>query len=371
MLNSSSSIQAIALLPVDREALAEIQAMLRERDVFTSGYEYAGIDVYDPATYLHDQLLYDTSFCFRYDRNVLSRLVEVVHGRPLSTEHRVACGIQMLAQIAEAVVEPNIALYELGSGCSHADAKDQLALFRCIDHTHPQHWADLATGRANALDASQLGNWEGQSIKEANYAKTLNIWRASLAVCLKIASLELSRMGAEAKMLELIRWMEEDLCFLWPGVILANRYLAPHANRSGLFKHLRSQNRGKALQGIRNQAWDLTLVYAWMNDFHGSNTTNRIVILASLDRGLHSIARWILITAEDEYLIETARQQKLEAEFVLAWGEDRGRRLLEALLSAESRRITQPESKRLLTLEYVRDIERRLEEEVLSPLSSI
>jgi hypothetical protein len=81
MLNSSSSIQAIALLPVDREALAEIQAMLRERDVFTSGYEYAGIDVYDPATYLRDQLLYDTSFCFRYDRNVLSRLVEVVHGR--------------------------------------------------------------------------------------------------------------------------------------------------------------------------------------------------------------------------------------------------------------------------------------------------
>jgi hypothetical protein len=56
-----------------------------------------------------------------------------------------------------------------------------------------------------------------------------------------------------------------------------------------------------------------------MNDFHGSNTTDRIVILASLDRGLHSIARWILITAEDEYLIETARQQKLEAEFVLAY----------------------------------------------------
>jgi hypothetical protein len=29
-------------------------------------------------------------------------------------------------------------------------------------------------------------------------------------------------MPAEEKMLELIRWMEEDLCFLLPGLILAN-----------------------------------------------------------------------------------------------------------------------------------------------------
>jgi hypothetical protein len=151
----------------------------------------------------------------------------------------------------------------------------------------------------------------------------------------------------EAKMLELIRWMEEDLCFLLPGVILANRYLAPDARRSVLFKHLRSQNRGKALRGIRNQAWDLTLVYAWMNDSRGSDTTDRIVILASLDRGLHSIARLVLIAAENEDLIQAARQQKLEDEFVLAWGECRGRRLLKALLSAESRRISNPESKRL------------------------
>ena len=139
MPNSSPFIQALALLPVDNESLAEIQVMLRERDVFTSGYEHVGVDVYDPVTYLQDQLLYDISFCFRYDRNVLSRLVEVVEGKPLSTEHRVACDIQMLAQITEAVVEPNIALYELGSGRSHADANEQLTLFRCIDHTHPQH----------------------------------------------------------------------------------------------------------------------------------------------------------------------------------------------------------------------------------------
>ena len=69
-------------------------------------------------------------------------------------------------------------------------------------------------------------------------------------------------MPAEEKMLELIRWMEEDLCFLLPGLILANRYLAPNSKRRGLFKQLRSTDRAKALEGVSNQAWDLTLIYA-------------------------------------------------------------------------------------------------------------
>ena len=40
--------------------------------MLTSGYEHLGVDAYNPAIYLHDQLLEETSFCFRYDRNVLS-----------------------------------------------------------------------------------------------------------------------------------------------------------------------------------------------------------------------------------------------------------------------------------------------------------
>ena len=360
-------MQALIWLPVDHTALEALQALLRERDVFTTGYEQLGVDAYDPATYLHDQLLEETSFCFRYDRNVLSRLVEVVQAKPLREEHRVACGIQAMAQITEAVVEPNIALYELGSGCSYYDAEEQLALFRRIDHTHPQHWADLATGLVDGFDDDQLADWQGQSINETNYTKTLNHWRASYAACLKIASLELSAMGAEAKMLELIRWMEEDLCFLVPGVILANRYLAPNAKRNGLFKQLRSADRNKALQGVRNQAWDLTLIYAWMDDFRNIDATGRIVILASLDRGLHAIARWVLMAIESEDHAASAQQQKMEEEFLGSWGEKRGRRLLESWQAAQLRRSSHPERKRVLTLEDMREAERALEEGLLRP----
>jgi hypothetical protein len=70
-------MQALVWLPVDNTSLDAVQELLRQRDVFTTGYEHVGVDAYNPATYLHDQLLEDTSFGFRYDRNVLSRLVEV------------------------------------------------------------------------------------------------------------------------------------------------------------------------------------------------------------------------------------------------------------------------------------------------------
>jgi hypothetical protein len=103
-------MEALIWLPVDPTSLAAVGELLRKRDVLTSGHERLGVDFFDPATYIHHQIFRQTTFCFRYDRNVLSRLVEVVHGKPMNEEHRVACGIQALAQITEAVVEPNMAL---------------------------------------------------------------------------------------------------------------------------------------------------------------------------------------------------------------------------------------------------------------------
>jgi hypothetical protein len=68
---AKAPMQALIWLPVDHTALEAIYALLRRRDVLTSGYEHLGVDEYNPATYLQDQLLEETSFCFRYDRNVL------------------------------------------------------------------------------------------------------------------------------------------------------------------------------------------------------------------------------------------------------------------------------------------------------------
>ena len=159
--------------------------------------------------------------------------------------------------------------------------------------------------------------------------------------------------------------MEEDVCFLVPGVILANRYLAPNASRNGLFKQLRSADRNKALRGVRNQAWDLTLIYAWMDDLRNIDATGRIVILASLDRGVHAIARWVLMAIEGEDHAASAQLEKMEEEFLTAWGEQRGRRLLDAWQAAQMRRSSHPERKRVLTLAEMREVERALENELV------
>lgn len=103
-------MEALIWLPVDYPSVATVEELLRKRDVLTSGHERLGVDFFDPTTYIHHQVFREITFGFRYDRNVLSRLAEVVQGKPISEEHRVACGIQALEQITEAIVETNMAL---------------------------------------------------------------------------------------------------------------------------------------------------------------------------------------------------------------------------------------------------------------------
>jgi hypothetical protein len=357
-------MESLIWIPVDNTSLETVEKMLHGRDVFTSGFENLDFNPYEATAYLRESYAHGTEVVFRYDRNILSRLMELVRGENPTDEHRIACGIQVLAQVSKAEIEPNIGLYELGSGTSASDAQREIAVFRRIDNTHPQILANLATGLSNSIDQADLGQAAVGPETMANFEAVLDRWRACYSACLKIAALELAQLGAEEKMLELLRWFEEDLCFLAPAIILANRYLAPNAPRKGLFKGLRSENRDRALAGIRNAAWDLTFIYAWMDDLRTMHSSGRIVIMASLDKALHSIARNMMAVGEDDDHAEVSQAQLLEEEYLTSWGPVRGRRVLDAYLATQARRVTHTEKRRELTLEYTKDVERELEEEI-------
>lgn len=350
-------------IPVDNASLEAVEIMLQDRDVFTSGFENLDFNPYETISYLRERYVYKTQFVFRYDRNILSRLMELMRGDSPSGEHRVACGIQVFAQVTEAYIEPNIGLYELESGISDSDAQREMEVFRRIDSTHPQILANIATGSSNSIEHADIKDGIVGPEAGANFEAVLDSWRACYSACLKIAALELAQLAPEEKMLELLRWFEEDLCFIAPGIILANRYFAPNARRKGLFKGLRSDNRDTALAGIRNAAWDLTFIYAWMNDVRSMQNTGRIVIMASLDKRLHSIARSLVVVGEDDLQAENSQERLLEEEFFTSWGAVRGKRILDAYLMAQTHRITYPE-KRELTYDYTKKVERELEEAI-------
>jgi hypothetical protein len=152
---------------------------------------------------------------------------------------------------------------------------------------------------------------------------SLRRWRANYTAALKIATLELSPGPAERKMAALISWMQNDFLHIGPALCLANRYLAPNGPKKRLFKSLRSSDRDRALAGIRNAAWDLVFVSEWWTKLRTQSEDKKLWILATLDRGLHDIARAFVGPANTH---EPAKIS-VRVEFVTFWGPDKGGRL--------------------------------------------
>lgn len=73
--------------------------------------------------------------------------------------------------------------------------------------------------------------------------------------------------------------------------MFATHYLAPNSERSGLLKNLRSADRERALRGIRNASWDVTLLSEWIRRAGEQKQTNTLTLLCSLDRKLIDLAR--------------------------------------------------------------------------------
>jgi hypothetical protein len=88
-----------------------------------------------------------------------------------------------------------------------------------------------------------------------------------------------------------LQWSYDEFILGGPAIGLAAHYLAPNAKRGRLLKALRSPDRTKALKGIKNAAWDLTLVSEWLGYIAAQEATSRLILLTSLDYGVHKLAQ--------------------------------------------------------------------------------
>jgi hypothetical protein len=128
--------------------------------------------------------------------------------------------------------------------------------------------------------------------------------------------------------------MYDDFILGGPAIAMAAVYLAPNANRRRLLKGLRSADREKAIRGVRNAAWDLTIISEWATATEKQTELSRLTLLASLDRDIHRTAR----------AIADLQGAAAEGDNVLAlfltklWGESIGPKLASEVLNFYSSR---------------------------------
>lgn len=318
-----SDQEYIVRIPIDEHALTEIETLLMSADVLTTTFQHLGPAVFCAKTYIQESLDHGTQCVFVVDRNLLTRLLSLGRGRSATNEHRVTAAVLAFAQTTESLIEPNMALYELAATAGTHTALEELMEFRRLDNSHPKLFADVAIGRRDSLELVYLSKDPVAELSDVDFTMRLRRWRANYTAALKIATLELSSVSAERKMAGLIAWMQNEFLHIGPAFCLANRYLAPNGPKKRLFKSLRSSDRDKALAGVRNAAWDLAFVSEWWAKVRTQSEGDKLWILATLDRGLHDVARAFVSPAGSA----ESPDASLRAEFVALWGLDKGVRL--------------------------------------------
>jgi hypothetical protein len=295
----------IVNIPIDERDLATLEDYLRDADVFTTSFNELGDTVYKAGTYLAENLLHETKIIFLLDRNVFTRLIAIARARrsELDDAHRVAAAVLSFAQTVDGLVEPCMALHEYAFECGDEPATEELLLFRILDNTHPQLLANIALGREILDIRGLVGPPSEGHVK--GLSRTLWRWNAHYLTTLKIAEIELKGASPQKKLLEFIDWMGKDFLFSAPSLLLAMHYLAPKGPKKRLMKALRSRDRNRALAGVRNAAWDLTLVSEWVHRLRTQAEEHCLWVLVSQDRGLHRLARSLLVSqsiSSDEHL---------------------------------------------------------------------
>lgn len=281
--------------PLSIEDHKEITRMLRERGVFAPSFVLQDdADVYEPLLYRREDLQRGMTTILLADRNVVTRWLALLAGKTPAPQARLAAAIMVFAQSANILVEPNLALYEAAVAGGSEAANQELVQFRIADNLDIKHWIALALGRTQKLS---IPDNEIPTIPHnreyIDFEMRLRRWSRNYIILLKLAELELKGLNRTRQITELASWMYQDFIMGGPVLIFAIYYLTPNSERSGLLKNLRSADRERALSGIRNATWDLTLLSEWIRRAGEHKQTNTLTLLCSLDRKLIVLARML------------------------------------------------------------------------------
>ena len=276
----------------------EIAAELMEDGGVVPGFIPAYPGVFDPMVIEYSKLVGETIIVLP-DLNIVTRIAAIAEGRaqfPLDKPSQLAANLMAFCQCMDINFNPSIALHELAYCEGNDIANRKLAWFRAADQAQALAWVSISRGRSQSLGEMQIDD-----ITTDDLTGPLHRWQRNYVAALKIAELELSDRKPLERALGLLEWMIEDYFLAGPAAVFASMYFSPKASKKRLIKQLRSENRERALAGIRNAAWDMTYLSDLTRRMEGEDGLIRF-IFATADRGLADIARFVQLDAEPDDL---------------------------------------------------------------------
>ena len=288
------------------------------------------------------------------DRNLVSRVARMAREggvRIRDNPTQTAMKLVAFAQLNNLQFEPSIAYHELASSMGNEAAMEELSWFRSGDNAHAQDWLDLYFARTSTLPAPRP-----KQVPVADMARTLHRWRINHVAALKIANLELTVLSPLDRLRTLVSWMIDDFMIAGPAAALAAMYFSPRYSRAGIFKKLRSSDEQRALEGVRNAAWDIT----HLSDFvrRASENQEARFLFASADVALADIA-------SSMFSIATHWEDRGQTATILSrwWSPSEATEIIE-MLEVIVRPLSAPNRSRSFGVEVMEEIIKAQQEEL-------
>lgn len=273
--------------------LLKIADVLKARDVFVPGYIPDGGKLYEPYSFMLEGWAEKIDTVMLPDRNVVSRIARVAQGEMIDAHMRVAAATMAFAQCLDILIEPSVSFHELAPNHGNSAALDELSWFRAADNGVNADWINAALGRVDRIEPIPLS----QQIDELDLSKPLSRWKRNYIAALKIAQIELAGGPALERVKTLFDWMYHEFIMAGPAALLACVYFAPrNPPRQGLLKQLRSSDRERAINGVRNAAWDITHLSDFAQHLNEHSNSDRRFIFLTFDESLRTIARLVVGT---------------------------------------------------------------------------
>jgi hypothetical protein len=292
---------------MDKEKFNSLSELIFSNRLLVPGFEFENEEeIYDISSYLKDRDEFGTDICLLADRNLMTRWIALYRGGNVKNDNdRLASGVLAFAQLAEMVIEPNISLYEFAMTNSNEKANQELNEFRNADELNPYYWTLIALEKSDSLPVNKLEHINKKHSINIDFKMPIQRWRNLYVLVLKIAEIELHQKGNSYKQIsKLFKWMYEDYMMLSTAIILAIHYFAPNNKRKGLLKSLRSKDRERAINGIKNATWDLMIMLEWTKKIQVQDKNNEQWVLCSLDNKLRIFAKSLVYLNGDENPIE-------------------------------------------------------------------
>lgn len=273
------------------EEIAMVEAQVRSSDFICAGFDPDIVEPYTIRNYVFQRHAHGNEIHAILDRNLVSSLTRSAReAKVCAVDELEAIRLLNFLRIAEIQLEPGISLAEYNDTHYAANPTDELDYLRKIDDIPNENLHNLALGRTRDVAIEDTA-YSNPTILRTKITKgeDLHHWKLHYGYALKIFLLHHERHSTLDFVKEYLRWMWKDYAIGGVALPFAATFKSERFGR--MIKGINSLNKEKAIKGLRNAAWDMTVVHFWSHQVIHRKEGGPFYIFCTADKGLKSVAR--------------------------------------------------------------------------------